>query len=196
MALDNGKRSLKALLDVSDITVPPIAGFKSPNETPSPDMEPFKIFEDDRVRVSATLVNHFPIWPAFAFRFDTDDGAVVFSGDTAPNQNLVKLATGADILVHEVIVTDFVNRLFPEPRSTVEEGLRHHLLSAHTPVEQVGRIAEAAGVSTLVLSHIVPGNASADQLAPAQNGYSGKLVIGEDLMALDVSRSSAHTKRG
>src|SRR5262245_22463413 len=71
---DNGRRSLKMLVEAHDIAIPPVAGFKSPNETPSPDMEPFKVFEDDRVRVSATLVDHFPVWPAFAFRFDTVRG--------------------------------------------------------------------------------------------------------------------------
>src|ERR1700744_5766732 len=114
---DNGKRSLKTLVEAHDIAIPSVAGFNSPNETPSQDMEPFKVFEDDRVRVSATLVDHFPVWPAFGFRFDTDQGSVVFSGDTGPSKNLIKLAKGADILVHEVIVVDWVNRLFPEPRS-------------------------------------------------------------------------------
>src|SRR3979411_808132 len=126
---DNGRRSLEALVEVHDIDIPQIAGFKSPNETPSPRMEPFKVFEDDRVRVSATLVAHAPVWPAFAFRFDTDDGSIVFSGDTARSENLIKLAKGADILVHEVIVTRWVNGLFPTPRSVAEEGLMQHLLS-------------------------------------------------------------------
>ena len=107
---DNGKPSLEAVVEVHDIDIPPIAGFKSPNETPSPPMEPFKLFEDDRVRVSATLVDHAPVWPAFAYRFDTDDGSIVFSGDTGRSENLIKLAKGADILVHEVIVTSWVNR--------------------------------------------------------------------------------------
>ncbi len=187
---DNGKRSLKVLVETHDIAIPSISGFKSPNETPSPDMEPFKIFEDDRVRVSAILVDHFPVWPAFAFRFDTDEGSVVFSGDTAPNKNLIKLARGADVLVHEVIVTDWINRLFPEPRSAADEGLRQHLLNAHTPVEQVGKVAEAAGVAKLVLSHIVPGNATNDQLSAAKDGFSGELIIGRDLMTIPLSGAS------
>src|SRR5260370_28752566 len=87
-------RSLEQLVEVHEIDIPPIAGFKSPNETPSPPMQPFKIFEDDRVRVSATLVDHAPVWPAFAYRFDTDDGSIVFSGDTGRNENLIKLAKG------------------------------------------------------------------------------------------------------
>jgi ribonuclease BN (tRNA processing enzyme) len=183
---DNGRHSLDALLEVHDISIPPIAGFTSPNETPSPDMDPFTVFEDDRVRVSAILVDHFPIWPAFAFRFDSDDGAIVFSGDTGPNKNLIKLAKGADILVHEVIVTSWVHRLFPETRSAAEEGLMQHLLNAHTRVEQVGKVAESAGVKKLVLSHIVPGNASIEQLLPAAKDFSGELVVGRDLMQIGL----------
>ncbi|MGY3482295.1 ribonuclease BN (tRNA processing enzyme) [Bradyrhizobium sp. USDA 4011] len=193
---DNGRRSLEALVEVHDIDIPQIAGFKSANETPSPPMEPFKVFEDDRVRVSATLVAHAPVWPAFAFRFDTDDGSIVFSGDTARSENLIKLAKGADILVHEVIVTRWVNGLFPTPRSVAEEGLLQHLLSGHTLVEEVGGIAEVAGVKKLVLSHIVPGNATREQLLPAGKGFSGELVIGRDLMQIGVGQAAASARKG
>src|SRR3954464_2019527 len=108
--------------------------FQIAQRNPSPPMEPFKIFEDDRVRVSATLVDHAPIWPAFGYRFDTDDGSIAFSGDTGRSENLIKLAKGADILVHEVIVTSFVNKLFPTPRTVGQEGLIRHLLDHHTRV--------------------------------------------------------------
>ncbi len=191
---DNGKRSLEELVEVHDIDIPPIAGFKSPNETPSPPMEPFKLFEDDRVRVSATLVQHAPVWPAFAYRFDTDDGSIVFSGDTGRSENLIKLAKGADILVHEVIVTSMIHALFPAPRSVAQEGLMQHLLNAHTPVEEVGGIAEAAGVKKLVLSHIVPGTATREQLLPAGKGFSGELVIGQDLMQIGVGQAASPRK--
>jgi len=129
-------------------------------------------------------------------KFDTDDGDIVFSGDTARSDNLIKLARGADILVHEVIVTGWVNGLFPAPRSVAEEGLLQHLLSARTPVEEVGGIAEAAGVRTLVLSHIVPGNATREQLSPAGKGFSGELVIGRDLMQIGVGHAAASARKG
>jgi len=70
-----------------------------------------------------------------------DNGAVAFSGDTAPSQNLIKLAKGADILVREVIVSAFIEGALPPPRSPAQEAVRQHLLSAHTPVEQVGKVA-------------------------------------------------------
>jgi len=178
---------IRALVTAHDIVLPSIDGFTSPNETPAPDMDPFTIFEDDRVRVSATLVEHFPVWPAFAYRIDTADGSVVFSGDTAPSRNLVRMAKGADVLVHEVIVTSWVDKLFPAPRSETEEALRRHLLGAHTPVEEVGKVAEQAGVSTLVLNHFAPGDASARDLLAAQRGFSGRLVIGDDLLELGVA---------
>ena len=66
------------------------------------------------------LVQHAPVFPAFGFRFDTPDGSVVFSGDTGPCDNVVRLARGADVLVHEVIdvdrMTDRLSRL-PNQRS-------------------------------------------------------------------------------
>ena len=142
---DNGKPDFRTLVDAHDIDMPDVQGFLSPNETPARDMAPFKVYEDDRVKVTATLVNHFPVWPAFAYRFDSDDGSIVFSGDTCRCDNLIRLAQGDDILVHETIVTTWAEALFPKPRTAAEEGLQNHLLSAHTPVEEVGAVAEAVG---------------------------------------------------
>ncbi len=186
---DQGRRDPAQLVQAHDIALPKLESFRSPNETPTPSMAPFKVFEDDRVRVSATLVAHAPIFPAFAYRFDTDDGSVVFSGDTGPCDNLITLAKGADVLVHEVIVQAFVDRAYPAPRSPAEEGLHAHLLSAHTTAEQVGKIAEAAGVKTLVLNHMVPGNATAADLMPAQLGFSGRMVIGDDLLEVAIRKT-------
>ena len=100
-----------------------------PNANPHPEMDPIDIYEDDRVRVSAILVQHAPIFPAFAYRFDTDDGSVVFSGDTGPSDNLVKLAQGADVLVHEVIAREAIEQAYPAPRSAPQEALVRHLLT-------------------------------------------------------------------
>ena len=65
--------------------------------------------DDNGVRVTAILVQHAPVFPAFAYRFDTPSGSVVFSGDTGPCDNVVRLAQGADYLVHEVIDLDFIS---------------------------------------------------------------------------------------
>lgn len=159
-----------------------------PNGTPCPRMSPVVFFEDDRVRVSATLVQHAPVFPALAYRFDTDDGSVVFSGDTGPTPNLIELATDADVLVHEVIDSEWVETLLPEPRNDAQQGLYDHLIGAHTLVEDVGPIAEKAGVATLALSHLVPGNWPEHKWRRARHGFSGRLIVGRDLDQIGIGQ--------
>lgn len=150
----------------------------------APAMEPVVVCpEDDRgVTVSAVLVQHAPVFPAFAFRFDTPHGSVVFSGDTGPCDNLVRLARGADVLVHEVIeVALLAQRLRRLPNF---EAIRNHLASAHSTPEQVGDVATRARVRTLVLSHLVPGDVERteaeweDRVRPH---FAGEIVCGVDL---------------
>lgn len=149
--------------------------------------DPIEVWVDDDVRVTATLVDHHPTAPAYGFRFDTPDGSIVVSGDTTVSENLIDLARGADYLVHEVIDPAFADRLAAILPPDVGPAVREHLLTSHTTVEQVGRdVAEPAGVRNLVLSHIVPSDASVDDLLRAQEGFSGRLIVGEDLLELAV----------
>jgi ribonuclease BN (tRNA processing enzyme) len=161
-----------------------VTGDGSSASATAPDMEPVEIYpEDDHgVRVRAILVQHAPVFPAFGFRFDTPHGSVAFSGDTGPCDNVVRLAAGADILVHEVIDVDrLAERLSRLPNSAAA---RNHLGAAHSSPEQVGAIATRAGVRTLVLSHLVPGDGdpSDDEWeARVRPYFHGDVVCGVDL---------------
>ncbi|WP_406022557.1 MBL fold metallo-hydrolase [Nocardioides sp. NBC_00850] len=151
---------------------------------------PIQVWKDGEITVTATLVDHHPTAPAYGYRFDTPDGSVVVSGDTCVSQNLIDLARGADVLVHEVIDPEFVERLTAALPPETAEALRKHLLESHTTIEQVGRdVAEQAGVGTLALSHLVPGNNPPARWRKAQRGFSGELVVGEDLMVIPVGRT-------
>ncbi len=137
------------------------------------------VMKDELVTVTCAVVDH-PLVPlAFAYRFDCPDRSIVFSGDTRVSSNLVALARGADVLVHEVLYV-------PGAPGTPGSALRKHIMDSHTSVEDAGRVASDAGVKTLVLSHFVPSEnppVSDEQwLAGARAHFSGRIVVGHDLM--------------
>ncbi len=150
------------------------------------------VWVDGDVTITATLVNHHPTAPAFGFRFDTPQGSIVISGDTAPSENLIDLAQGADYLVHEVIdpawVDDLVSTLPPASQGPV----RAHLLGAHTSIDQLGEVAEQAHAKTLVLTHLAPADLSPSRLGPIRRAFSGKLILGRDLLDLRLDKHGRH----
>ncbi|MFI7480786.1 MBL fold metallo-hydrolase [Kocuria sp. M1R5S2] len=144
--VDEGRPPLYDLVRAEEITLPPSAAAADGEHTPP--MDPFTVYEDEAVRVSAVLVEHPPIFPAFAFRFDTAHGSVVVSGDTTECANTSTLAAGADLLVHEAVNLDFYRAGDFAP-----EFLRHQEIS-HTTPDGVGRVASRARVGGVVLSHL------------------------------------------
>jgi ribonuclease BN (tRNA processing enzyme) len=142
------------------------------------------VLQDERVKVTAALVDHPPVVPAFAYRFDGPDRSIVISGDTNRCDALVRLAQGADVLVHEVLFVPAVDRLVARVPNAVT--LKKHLIDSHTAVEDAGRVAAAAGVKTLVLSHFVPSDDPllTDQMwrDAAKAHFGGEVIVGKDLM--------------
>lgn len=144
------------------------------------------VMQDEHVKVTAVLVDHPPVAPAFAYRFDTADRSIVISGDTARSDSLVKLARGADVLVHEALYVPAVDRLVANiPNAST---LKKHILDSHTAVEDCGRVAESAGVRTLVLSHLVPAEdpAVTDQMwiDAARAHFRGSVILAKDLLEI------------
>jgi len=142
------------------------------------------VMSDDGVRVTAALVDHPPVVPAFAYRFDAHDRSIVISGDTAPSQNLVKLASGADILVHSVMYPPAIDRLVA--RVPNASALKESILAHQTSAEAAGGIAQEAGVKVLVLSHFVPPDdpevTEAMWLEAARRRFRGTVIVGRDLL--------------
>jgi len=144
------------------------------------------VFEDVRVKVRCALVNHPLVKPAFAYRFDAPGRSIVISGDTSRSQNLIDLARGADVLVHEVLYLPAVDEIAGAGPDAAN--LKQHLINSHTSLSEVGKIAAEAGVKTLVLSHFVPAETPEvpDQvwLAAAKAHFSGEVIVGKDLMEI------------
>ena len=146
-----------------------------------------EVYKDDRVKVTAALVNHPPFDHAFAYRFDTPTRSIVLSGDTTPIDSLLALAQGADVLVHEAMYAPAIDRMLAR-RAYVPPKLRDFLMEGHTSAEDCGRIAAKAGVSTLVLTHLLPGDdpEMTDQRwqKEATQTFRGRVLVAQDLMLI------------
>ena len=185
---DDLLRAYKATIDfwVEDFKMKPLV---------SPDVKevskPGTVMQDENVKIVAALVQHPPVRPALAYRFDFQDRSIAFSGDTVPVETVEQLAKGAEILVHEAM---YVPALESYIRDRIATGVptrfdvyMEHMKAAHSPVEEVGRIAQQAGVKTLVLSHLTPGIDGIQEKTwrdQAAKHFTGEIVVARDLMVL------------
>jgi ribonuclease BN (tRNA processing enzyme) len=96
------------------------------------------VMQDENVKVTAALVHHPPVSPAFGYRFDSADRSIVISGGTTPTKSLVDLARGADVLVHEALFEPGIDRMVA--RVANASSLKRSILSHHTTAEDAGRV--------------------------------------------------------
>ena len=135
------------------------------------------VYDDGEVKVTAFNVDHKPVQYAFGYRFESGGQTVVISGDTRPNANLIRYAKGADVLVLEAYLPEHFDKV-----DTPEVAAR--LKSYHTSAEEAGEIAAAAGVKTLVLTHLIPANAEETFRERAARKFKGTIVVGRDLLKI------------
>jgi ribonuclease BN (tRNA processing enzyme) len=151
---------------------------------------PVVVFDDGVVRVTAVAVTHGHAIPALAYRFDTADGSVVFSGDTAVNDDLIALAQGADILVHHVADLGYLER------HGITGATLERMAALHTDVNRVGAVAARAGVRELILSHYLPAEPAAipdaEWAQRAGQSFSGRTTAGRDGLRIALPRLIGH----
>jgi ribonuclease BN (tRNA processing enzyme) len=117
--------------------------------------------------VDSLPMNHTQM--SLAYRITASDGkSVVYSGDTDVCDNLVTLATGADVLICEAAMPDAMK------------------VDGHLTPSLAGRIAAQAGVKKLVLTHFYPECDAVDITKECRKTYQGPLVIAEDLMKIAI----------
>jgi ribonuclease Z len=145
------------------------------------------VYESNGVRVTAFEVQHTGPDTAYGYKIEYKGRSVVLSGDTIYNQNVVKQADGADLLVHQVGYA---------PKEAVEQNkVVARIIALHTQPEQVAEILKAAKPKLAVLSHIVVFSPKGPDLSSAgeeemmkviRQHYSGPVTLGQDLMAFEV----------
>jgi ribonuclease Z len=137
------------------------------------------VFEEAGVKVTAFAVNHGEaVTPAVGYRIDHGPRSVTISGDTRPDENLIRHAANTDVLIHEVlaIAPDWAGR--PEFKSVIEH---------HTSPEDAGRVFARVSPRLAVYSHfILIATSDADIVPRTRSAYAGPLEAGEDLMRITI----------
>ena len=144
------------------------------------------VYQSGGVAVTAFEVDHGElIKPAYGYRIVYKGRVVVVSGDTRYNENVVKYASGADLLIHEVAIAK------PE---LMQEGYIQRIMAHHTTAREAGMVFARARPKLAAYTHLVflasndVGRATtADLIAETRQTYSGPLEVGEDLMSFDIA---------
>jgi ribonuclease Z len=139
------------------------------------------VYDRNGVRIMAFEVDHGgEDLPAFGYRINYRGHSVVLSGDTTFNENLIRHATGTDLLVHEVTATTGSAAENPEQLRRISAN--------HTTPAQAGVIFSRARPKLAIYNHLLLfGGTTADDLIPmTRTSYAGPLEVGEDLMRIDI----------
>jgi len=149
------------------------------------DITPGVVYEANGVKVTAFEVDHGDeIKPAYGYRVDYRGHSVVLSGDTRFNQNVIKFAAGADLLIHEVAMA--------KPEVAQTEAAKR-ILAHHTSPQEAGRVFSRAKPRLAVYTHISAAGGTGptapqppDYIAATRETYTGPLEFGVDLMTIDI----------
>jgi ribonuclease Z len=159
-------------------------GGKLPRERPAPRVTEIRagsVIDSTGWKLTVGHAQHVqPYLECLAFRLDTSEGSICYTGDSGPSDTIVELAKGCDLLIH-------MNHYFSgtEPSPAYRAACGNHRDNAI--------IAKRAGVKTPVLTHLL---AQIDQAGvreqivhEIQQVFQGKVIWGEDLMRLSLTGS-------
>lgn len=117
------------------------------------------VFDDGALRITALEVDHAPIAPAYAYRFDYKGRSTVVTGDLKYHRPLVAGARGADLLVSEAISRSMTKSLEEAAHAADRDrtaAIMHDVQDYHISPEEAATIANDAGVHLLVYYHLLP----------------------------------------
>jgi ribonuclease Z len=147
------------------------------------------VYDRNAVQVTAFKVKHANVEEAFGFRIDYKGHAVAISGDMAPNENFIKYAQGADVVLHEVGVAR-AELLEKSPET------RRMIVAHHSSPEDAARDFARIKPKLAVYTHYtrprrgdIPEVTIAEILARTRAIYSGPLEAGEDLMSISIGNT-------
>jgi ribonuclease Z len=143
----------------------------------SHDIKEGVVLDEDGVKVTAFLVDHAPIVPAFGYRVDYRGHSVILSGDTRLSENLIHHAEGVDVLIHETF--DAVAARARSANLVATDVVIAH----HTTPEQAGQVFARVRPRLAVYSHAP---ATPSVIEQTRKTYSGPLEGAEDLLTIEI----------
>lgn len=160
------------------------------------------VYQADGLTVRAFSVAHGPVHPAVGYRIDYQGRSVVISGDTVRSDHLIRNARGADLLVHDALqprLLSLVTAGLDARQATNLAQVTRDIVDYHATPEEAAETAQAAGVGTLVLSHVVPPQplryGYAAFTGDAARRFDGAVIVGEDGMLFSLPPGNAGIKR-
>ena len=124
------------------------------------------ILSDNGLTITAFLVEHDPVTPAYGYRFDYKGRSILISGDTAYSTNLINYAKDVDLLFHEAIsyeMTDINTEVMTSFYETTNNDfyrfgadMFQHIEDYHTPFEEVAIVAKKSNAKKLIFYHVIP----------------------------------------
>ena len=151
---------------------------RKPPEVLAKDIGPGKVYSGKDWEVTAAPAEHVqPFLDSLAYRFDTPDGSVVFTGDTQPCDTVRELARDADVML--CMCWDDQDRMDEIGESVGQCGTR-----------DAARLAQEAGVKKLALVHVGPylsGMGVREKgIGDAKKIFDGELIFTDELMHFDI----------
>jgi ribonuclease BN (tRNA processing enzyme) len=170
------------------------------------------VYRDDKIQITAAENSHYGLMPAqfrphfksYSYRIQTPHGVVVFTGDTGPSDAVVKLATGAEVLVSEVEenldeLRGFIDQMaarnhWPAAR---KEQFAAHMEKEHLTVDSLGELASKAQVQSVVFYHYDPQDKAEQQarVAEMKKYFHGTVLAPMDLDRFCLSKDEAQSEK-
>ena len=133
------------------------------------------VLDEDGLKVRAFAVDHEPVFPAIAYRFEYKGRSVVISGDTNASPAITTAAKNADVLFHDAMAKHLIAAGHDVAIERGRERPAHFMEDIptyHASVVDTARVANEANAKLLVPYHLVP--------APAPGLMEGFFLRGVD----------------
>lgn len=141
------------------------------------------VFQENGVTVTAFLVDHAAIKPAYGFRIDYAGASVLISGDTKETPNLLKYGALVDVFILDVMSPKMIE-IIGKRRTPREAKI---IIGHHLSAPQAAIILAATKPRLAIYTHTINGpDFTPGLLAKTGEGYDGTVVVAVDLMEIDI----------